>query len=672
MILRVLLVIALCVPAVAIDIQVSRDGEVATIAEARDFIRSWRTDRNLPRGLPEEGFTVVVESGTYVLDEAIAFDARDSGDREVPIVYRAAEGADVRLLGGKVIPGWSAVDDDALARLDESARGNIVQADLEALGITDYGSPKGGGLELFFGGEAMRLSRWPNEGFTHIRDIVVDDGHVIHGRKGSKVPQIYFDSDRAARWVEEPDLWATGYWFWDWSEQRMPVDSVDLDESILTLGGPAHHYGYRKGQWFYIFNALSELDEPGEFYVDRDEGVLYFWPPGPVESTEAYVSVIGNTITMENTEHVRFQGFRIEGTRSTAVRITGGKDNWIVGCTIQNVGANAISVNGGEGHGVVGCDITQTGSGGISLVGGDRTMLTPAGHFAENNHIHHYARLQRTYASGIQMSGVGLRATRNLIHNAPHMAIGFGGNDHIIEGNEIHSVCYESNDAGAIYAGRNWTMRGHKIRDNYLHDINGFKNEGCAGVYLDDMFASAEITGNLFVNVYRAILLGGGRDCLMENNVFVECRKALHIDARALGWAEYHADDWLAEIEEKGTILGIKYDEPPYATRYPELPKILEGEPKAPEGNVVRRNIFIGEGWDQIEGKARPYLTMENNAADVEVAFVDAANGDYQFADPEAVPVEGFVPLAFGRMGLYESRYRASWPVEHEVREQEH
>ena len=125
--------------------------------------------------------------------------------------------------------------------------------------------------------------------------------------------------------------------------------------------------------------------------------------------------------------------------------------------------------------------------------------MEPGGHLAENNHIHHYARTKRTYSSAIQLSGVGNRARHNLIHNAPHMAIGFGGNDHLMEFNEIHSVCYESNDAGAIYAGRNWTMRGNVIRNNYLHHINGFEGKGCVGVYLDDMFASAEITNNVFL-----------------------------------------------------------------------------------------------------------------------------------------------------------------------------
>ena len=120
-------------------------------------------------------------------------------------------------------------------------------------------------------------------------------------------------------------------------------------------------------------------------------------------------------------------------------------------------------------------------------------VMTPGGLVAENNHIHHYGRINRMYTPGIALYGVGNRAAHNLIHTAPHIGVMFGGNDHVIELNEIHHVCMESNDAGAVYAGRNWTMRGHNIRYNYFHHISGFEDRGCVGVYLDDMFASAAI-----------------------------------------------------------------------------------------------------------------------------------------------------------------------------------
>ena len=117
----------------------------------------------------------------------------------------------------------------------------------------------------------------------------------------------------------------------------------------------------------------------------------------------------------------------------------------------------------------------------------------------------------------------------------PHIAIGFTGNDQTIEYNEIHSAVFQSNDAGAIYTSppdETWSMRGHKIRYNYLHNIHGFEGKGCLGVYLDDCFSSADISSNIFYDVATAILIGGGRDNLMTNNLFLNCGRAFSIDAR--------------------------------------------------------------------------------------------------------------------------------------------
>lgn len=646
------------------------DGPLATLTGARDAIRAWRTEQGLPTAIPEDSITVIVHEGIYPLSEAFALENQDSGAHEASIEYRAAKGDTVRIIGGRMVTQWKSVSDAAiLERMDESARSHVVQANLKSLGIKAFGSAKGGGLEVFFDGQPMQLSRWPNEGFTKIADIVVKDGHKIHGREGSKTPQFLYEGDRASRWVNEPDLWAHGYWFWDWSEQAMKVDTVDTATGSITLSNKEpHSYGIRKGQWYYIYNALSELDQPGEWYLDRENGLLYFWPPKPIDSAETMVSVIPTAVEINNAHHVTIQGFIFEATRGTAIRINGGNNVFVAGCTIQNVGGSAVSVGGGKQHTIIGCDITQTGRGGISLNGGNRTTLEPAGHLAENNHIHHYARTKRTYQSAIHLNGVGNIARNNLIHNAPHMAIGFGGNDHLMEYNEIHSVSYESNDAGAIYTGRNWTMRGNIIRYNYLHHINGFEGKGCMGVYLDDMFSSADVIGNVFYKVTRAAMIGGGRDCKVENNLFVDCKPALHVDARALGWAHGHADQWLAEQKEKGTISGIAYNKPPYSARYPALVTILDSTPKAPEGNSIRKNVSWGGKWNGVYKEAAPYVDITDNLVDVDPLIEDIEKGDFRFKKDSPVHAFGFKPLPLDKMGLYKSRTRASWPVEHEVR----
>jgi len=573
----------------------------------------------------------------------------------------------VRLVAGGRVDDFQPVTDPAvLDTLDPAARTGVVQADLGALGISNFGPVNGGGIEVFFGDKAMTLARWPNEGFVRIVEMVGQP--VQSGRHKTHTKGIFvYDGDRPKRWAGEKDVWVHGYWFHDWADQHHRVKTIDTEQRIIEVEPPYHGYGYRKGKWYYALNLLSELDTPGEWYLNRDTKTLYFWPPGPLSGGKTMVSVHDSVMKLQDVSHVTVRGLTMEAARGTAVTVRGGAGDEIVGCTFRILGGWAVRVSGGQRHGVVGCDVYETGRGGISLSGGDRKTLTPAGHYAENNHIHHYARVKRVYQPGITLQGVGNRASHNLIHNAPHMGMGFGGNDHLIELNEIHSVCYESNDAGAIYTGRNWTMRGTVIRHNYLHHISGFENRGCVGVYLDDAFSGTHVVGNVFHKVTRAAMAGGGRDNTFENNIFVDCHPAIHVDARGIGWANQYivpGGGW--QMQKK--LKDINHDQPPYAQKYPHLAEILEDEPYVPKYTLVARNIVVGENWDSIHKAAEPYVTMKDNLIAQDPHFVDAAGGDFRLRDDSPAFALGFQPIPCEKIGLYKDPRRATWPVAHSVR----
>ena len=620
------------------------DGPFATLERARDEIRRLKAEGKLKGSV-----TVFVRGGEYYRDKPFKLTAEDSGTSDAPILYRAYPGEEVRLIGGKPVSSWQPVTDrSVLGRLDELARGKVMQADLRSIGITDYGQPSGGGLELFFNDKPMTLARYPNEGFMRIADVVVHNGHQIHGIKGSKIGKFHYEGDRPKRWVGEKDPWLHGYWFWDWSDQRHRIESIDTEGRIISVAQPYHGYGYRKGQWFYAYNILAELDSPGEWYLDRERGILYFWPPGDIESGRPTVSTISTLVEMRDVSHVTLQGFILEVARGNAVTITNGEEDRIIDCTIRNIHGWAVRISGGKGDKVTGCEIYNLGHGGIALSGGDRERLIPAGHLAENNHIHHYGRWKRMYTPAVSLSGVGNRARHNLIHDAPHQAVAFSGNDHLIEFNEIHRVCLESNDAGAIYSGRDWTWRGTVIRYNFFHHINGFQGRGCMGVYLDDMLCGTIIYGNIFYRVTRAAFIGGGRDNVVENNIFVECSPAVHVDARAMGWASYHVNTTMVE-----RLNRVPYKKPPWSERYPELVNILEDEPAAPKGNRIIRNICWKGKWLEIEERAKPYVRFEDNLIDQDPLLVDVEGMDFRLRPDSPAYKIGFKPIPFEKIGPY-------------------
>ena len=231
------------------------------------------------------------------------------------------------------------------------------------------------------------------------------------------------------------------------------------------------------------------------------------------------------------------------------------------------------------------------------------------------------------------------------------MAISFGGNDHLMEFNEIHDVCYESNDAGAIYSGRDWSMRGTVIRHNYMHHINGFEGRGCVGVYLDDMLCGTVIYGNVFYKVTMAAFIGGGRDNIVENNIFVDCIPSIHIDARAMNWASYHVDTTMTE-----TLQKMPYKEPLWANRYPQLLDILDDEPAAPKGNIIARNISVGGKWDGIYSEARPYVTLRDNLVDQDPGFIGTPPENFQLRDDSPAYKLGFQKIPMENIGLYRKK----------------
>ncbi|MBI5820017.1 MAG: right-handed parallel beta-helix repeat-containing protein [Verrucomicrobia bacterium] len=642
----------------------------ATLERARDAARQSKA-RN-----PKSKIEVVLRGGTYELARPFILTAEDSGSAKAPIVYRARKGEQVRISGGKTVTGWKPVTDTAmLNRLDPVARGQVMQADLRALGVTDYGQMGGGfslgggpGLELFFKDQPMTLARYPNDGFIKITNVLGQTVRDVRGTKGCNEGVFSYDGDRPQRWVGDKNAWVLGYWFWDWAEGRHRIEAIDAEKKIITLAKPYHSYGYRKGQWFYGFNLFCEIDQPGEWYLDRDAGTLYFWPPAAIEKSCATVSVISNLVTMTSASHVTLRGLTFEAARNDAIIMKGCTNSLIAGCTIRNVGSWAVRVGDGQNSGVVGCDIYATGDGGIGISGGNMKTLAPAGLYAENNHVHHWSRWNRMYRPAIMVTGVGNRAAHNLLENSPHTAIGFGGNDHVIEFNEIHSVCYESNDAGAIYSGRNWTMRGTVIRHNYLHHINGFEGRGCVGVYLDDMYCGTTIASNLFYKVTRAAFIGGGHDNTIENNIFVDCKPAVHVDARGMGWAHAMPEGLIKEGREKGTLNGIRFAEPPYSTRYPKLIGILDNDPASPTGSLVARNVCWGGKWDGMEKKAKPFVTLQDNLIDADPRFVNAAKLNFQLRNDSPAFKLGFKRFPIEKIGLYRSADRASWPVKHSVR----
>jgi hypothetical protein len=626
--------------------------------------RAQRALREARKRHPRASLDILLTPGLHFLDKPLVLTSRDSATAAGAHtgVAVASSRNETRLIGGRPIGGFKPVTNQAmLARLPEAARGKVVQTSLKKQGITDYGelTPRGfgkttkkGHLELFFNGKRMPLARWPNEGWATLgwAPGKKPDKLPPKGRRPITKDHFFYEGDRPSRWLKAEDLWVHGYWHHDWADGYVKVKSIDPEQRRIDTLEPHGVFGCVPEQRWRALNLIEELDSPGEWWLDRKTGVLYFWPPSPVEEGEAIVSTLdGPMILMDEASWVLVARLTLECSRGSAVEVRGGEGNAVQHCIIRNVGGSGVVVDGGTAHSVASCHIHDVGEAGILLRGGDRKTLAAARHAARYNRIHHYAQWCRTYRPAVGVRGVGNVVQRNLIHHAPHVGIQLGGNDHLIELNEIHHVAQETGDVGAFYMGRDWTARGTAIRHNYFHDIHGV-NMGANAVYLDDAASGITVEGNLFRNVNRAAFIGGGRDNRVVNNVFVDCKVAVHVDARGLGWAQaYVAKGGGWRMYEK--LRSVAHDRPPYSERYPALAKILDGDPRVPLGNLIERNICVRSAWLELPGVKRAWLNVGDNLTRKDPKFVSAAEGDFRLRDDSPAWELGFERIPVEKIG---------------------
>jgi hypothetical protein len=634
----------------------------ATLEQARDCLRG--------RGTGGDPATVWIRGGDYRLEKSFELDARDGGQAGAPVVYRACPGERVRLLGGVAVGPFAPVTDPAvLKRLAPEARPHVRVTDLKAAGITNFGrlsrrgfalSAEAAHLELFFGGQPMTLAQYPAAGsFLTIADVL--DGSVNEWRQKVGKPEggFLYKDDRPRRWAPSDSIWVHGYWSWDWANSYERVETLDSEAGSVKTVAPHCVYAFKAGQRFYFLNVLEELDAPGEYYTDVQNGLLYFWPPA--SSAEALVSVLEEPlITVKGASHLVFQDLVLEAGRASGILVESGEDVTIGGCTVRNMGTDGIRVRGGFRHRVEGCDVSYCGDSGIGMSGGDRLTLTPADHAIVNNHIHHPARWSRTYKPAIDANGCGFRIANNRIHDGPHTAILYWGNEFTIEYNEIFRMCLETGDAGAIYTGRDYSFRGNAIRYNFIHHMGGV-GMGTSAIYMDDCVSGHLIEGNI-VWGGDAIWLGGGRDFVIRNNWFIDCKGAICFDSRGaspeVNWQTMVNTTMRERMED------VKAWEPPYAVRYPELASLRAyfeaGKGVPPEHNVAQSNWCVNCVLVCREEPKPGWLHREGNVEDPAPGFVDSASGNFRLTPDAKALKAGFQPPSLDRIGLVVGPFRTA------------
>jgi parallel beta-helix repeat protein len=680
----------------------------ATLERAREAVRQSKAESARQTKLiqnPKSKIEVFVRAGTYELTKTFKLVGEDSGTEKAPVIWRAYPKEKVLLIGGKRITGFA------------PHRGQILKADVGAQGFTNYFR------QLFLDGKRMTLARYPNAdplnpngGFAYVDGPLPKDSDKYKEKPEYRPRQICFKASDARSWAH-PELAEVIYFPWhNWLNISVPIASVDKERRLITLTRDAKtHEGYpggiRPGDRYYVRNVFEELDSLGEWFLDRETRTLYFWPPKPLAGLEVYAPTTDNLIEIgAKTEWITIRGFTMECCDGYAVSLRGASNCLVAGNTIRNTaggrvrGGGGVIVEDGANCGVVGNDIHDVGNIGITLRGGDKETLTPAGHYADNNYLHHIGVLN-AHGHGVMMGGVGLRVSHNLMHDITRSGLFGGGNDCVVEYNHIRHDNLMTEDTAGYYNGGNWHNRGQIVRYNYVHDTLGYGRRAgkwawpmfAWGIYLDDDESGTRVYGNI---VARTTLGGvhvhAGRDNVVENNIIIDCAKQ---QFQMSGHDPVHSQ-WLIDKKKKEFA---KYQRNPAYAKYPEVPALDIEKAWFMVGNKFRHNIVCYSGTNSMLYTYSQDRCPEQNETDhnlvwhhdlpitvqhstgwksaklsweewqkaghdqhsvvADPRFVNAAKDDYRLAKNSPAFKLGFKPIPVEKIGPYRSELRASWPI---------
>ncbi len=512
----------------------SLDAPFKTIEKARDTIRELDT-------LPEGGIVVNIMGGTYEISDTISFTEEDSGTEISPVVYQAYNGQTVSFVGGKTLDSSKiakVTDTELLDGLvEEEAKDHLYMLDLTEQGVTmdalqAYGwTPAGTSgyvpyqpMRIYMNDNVLTEARWPNDdqsqNYVECRPLTSADGideDTINTRR-TPIMYEYPDPDnRSAKWnITSGDAYVGGAIVYHWATDNLLIDYVDAEKKIVKSLSP-HLYASVKGTegmgkfQVYFSNIFAEIDKPGESYIDRKNGILYFYPVGTMENPEIVVSTLKkNMISVKDASYITFRGIDFMDTVETPVLLDGCNHVTFSDADISNTSAGGVEMVNCKHSKIEGCHIYSTSYTGITVKGGDRENLTHSGNIIENNFIHNVSLMPEDKNSlyAIAFDGcVGDVAQYNEIDDLKYNAIRMSeSNDITIQYNKISNAEQLNTDAGAIYWGREQNSLGHVVRYNYFENIgstmvaNLLNGHHAVSVYTDDGSTGGKIYGNVFLN----------------------------------------------------------------------------------------------------------------------------------------------------------------------------
>lgn len=488
------------------------------------------------------GATVYVREGLYTVSESFVLNEEDSGTESASITYRAYSGETVRLTNATKLDSRKfklVTDMTTLKRIPSKARGYVYEYDLAAAGLSagtyreknpnyySTGRELGLGNLLITDGHMGERAKYPNGDYAR-----------VSSKHSGNSTEISYSANKGDAWKTVDDAFIKGQLGQGYYKDVNRVKSIDTENKVIKMHASTP-YTVKVGWPWQIVNLLEELDIPGEWYANRFNGKLYYYPRGEMTDEEIlFSSNLNPVVKLEDAENITIEGMIIEGSCKDGVQILNGRNNKIKDCEIRNIGRAGVYIQsdgqmGKTNNGIDGCFIHDTALMGAYLYGGDTKDLTAQENYVINSYFENYCSEMSSETGAIVTEKTFGAVVKNCtIHNATAPAMFMGGNDDNISYNEFYNVSRFTDDYGVLYGDSNGAFRqGVRVNHNYFHDVtytfpDGLYNGFLAGFYSDaNRNNGAEVSHNAFVRIRNPIFFANNHNMTAEQNVMLDSEK---------------------------------------------------------------------------------------------------------------------------------------------------
>ncbi len=628
------------------------DGPLASLHGARDAIRALKA-----AGEADAPVQVLVQGGQYRMAEPFTLGPEDSGTADAPIGYVAVDGTRPVFSGGLPITGWREAEDGLWA----------AQVPGVAEGDRYF-------RQLFVDGQRRQRARTPNRGYLQLTALAnpfdrADEANLNSFR--------FREGDLSGAWRNPTDMEVVK--LFSWSTTRLPVAAIDDARGIISFGGstgPNPRLFDWAGDRYYIEHVFEALDQPGEWYLDRPTGTLYYrsMPGERLDAIDAVAPAIEHLVEFygreatedaaaEPVSHITLRGLTFEHAawpmpetgwkerqaqatmESAAVHGRFAENCALEDCEVRHVGAHGVWLERGcMTNRLQRCHVWDVGAGGVYL-GWTKVEPEAGGNIVDNCFIHHLTEVHGG-AIGVWIGqSSNNRVTHNEIADMNYTGISVGwkwhygptlAHDNLIEDNYVHHCGHHVlSDMGGIYTlgeSQGTVIRHNRFEELWCHGAYSH----ASGIYFDQGTTDLLVENNIVSGATDSgFIVHYGKDSIVRNNIFAFAGKY----GLSLGKPEEHR----SFIFERNIIY---LDHPVMAGR-----RITENEDV--EDNLYwcttgEEPTFCGMSLEQWREAGH-----DLNAVIEDPLFRDPQNGDFTIADNSPALRLGFEPIPMDGIGLY-------------------